>query len=364
MGGLKRCLAASGALALAACSFDSSGLVGSGSGADDEGTTSTSGSGSTLEPTTGVAETGDESLDVSTSLETTSTTTGDDDAVAVLELVDGPLHGDFGPVDLGGSNARAFLLSNTGNAPASNIQWSGVAHPFLFVGGVFPGVGGDCMPTLDAGSTCMLVLAFEPTDPGPAQGTLAIHYQDGATQQLTERELSGAGMGATDDLLVNGDAEACTHEGADPFGWTKANGTGWRCEAAPHLGGWSFYAGNEDGGGEFVLRQDVPVSPHAEVIDMGVLTFVLDGWARSSSNGDDPYRIDLFFLGEAQDELGTWSSGWQTNNTDWTQHSHAQAAPPGTRTLSVRLLCSKGSLGELCDAYFDDLTLHAVYPPP
>src|SRR5690606_148286 len=109
--------------------------------------------------------------------------------------------------------------------------------------------------------------------------------------------------------------EACSGQGAHPAEWVKVGG-GWRCEAAPHSGTFSIYGG-ESGNGLFALRQDVDVSTLAETIDEFGLGFALTGWARSYAGGDDPYHIDILYLGENAEELAGWTTGVQSSNTAW-----------------------------------------------
>jgi hypothetical protein len=351
---------------LIACTFDDSGLGGQGGSADETsssstGSTTRSGETETTKGTSATSTSIGESGAADSSDDTSTPTTGIDDGQAVLEFSDPQSHGNFGPVDLGENHVRVMTLTNVGGATATQLGWSGVAAPFEFTGGTYPGVGGDCSDVLDAGDSCEIELLFAPNEPGQAAGELTVHYSDAGTPQLTTRELVGYGVGATANLLINGDAEACTSQGQDPPGWTKYSGSGWQCGnphgVEPHDGRWSLAAGSESSGGTFELRQNVDVSAY-----LG-FSFSFAGWARSLSNGDDDYRIDLVFLDENEDALGEWSFGWHTH-TQWHHHEHALAAPPMTRMVSVRLFCTKGTLGSWCDAYFDGLELRAVYSAP
>ena len=346
-------------LGLAGCAFDTSGLGLGDTATDGDATDSTSDTTSNAEVSADVE--GDPEAGSATS----STSTGEPESVAVLELSDPEPHGDFGPIDLGESEARAFVVTNVGTAPANNLAWSGVTEPFVFVGGSYPGASGNCSHVLDAGESCLLVLAFEPKTPGPAQAQLGIHYQDDGGSHIVSRELVGGGIGSTDTLLVNGDAEDCPHAGAIPPNWELAAGTGWRCGSNVQAGSFSFFGGDQSGAGLFELRQDVTVTAFADVIDLGALGIELSGWGRRTGGGDDSYHIDVVYLGEDENagELAGWTSGVHSAGI-WLQHTHARTLPAGTRTISVRLFCvKKDGNANQCDAYFDELELRLVYPP-
>jgi hypothetical protein len=354
--------AASSVCWLAACAFDSAGLGVSQEGTDSDGTSSGSSSGTST--TTRATEDGETSSAESTggSDDTPdATTTGEEQGEAVLEFTDPQSHGNFGGVELEELDTRIMTLTNVGAAQATQVGWSGLEGPFEFTGGVYPGVGGDCSDVLDVGASCGIELDFAPHEPGPAESELVVHYHDGTMNRLTARALLGYGEGATTNLLVNGDAESCTAQGQSPPGWTKATGSGWQCGngqgVEPYAGRWSFYAGNEGDSGTFELRQDVDVSAY-----LGY-TFFFAGGARSLSNDDDDYRMDIVFLDEQDVQLGSWSIGWQTHGS-WEHYQHELSAPPDTQTVSVRLFCTKGSSGSWCDAFFDEIELRAVYTAP
>ncbi len=65
---------------------------------------------------------------------------------------------------------RAVSVRNDGNTPTTklDIRFEGVAFPcsngsaYDFAGGVYPGTGGTCGPTLAASGNCQVVVAFSP----------------------------------------------------------------------------------------------------------------------------------------------------------------------------------------------------------
>jgi hypothetical protein len=344
------------------CSLDSAGL--GHSSAATIGDVDTQGDSSVGDSTSHATDGGSPTTDPSgepdgTTEASTATSAGDatgmmvdEDGVAVLELADPPEHADFGPIDLGGSLARGMTITNAGEGVATELAGS-VAAPFEWSGGAYPGLAGDCATELAPGESCEIELVFTPTGLGPFGSELLLEYDDGRSDQSLSRTLSGQGVGATGNLVVNGDAEQCATAGQDPPGWTQQSGTGWQCSVAAASGDWGFYCGYEPEAGTFELRQDVDVSAYAG------MELAFSVMARSYTVGDDEYRIDLVVLDELGATVDDWTSGWRTTSS-WTAVDRSWAAPASAAVVSVRLLGAKGG-GNWCDAYFDDVVLRASY---
>jgi hypothetical protein len=64
---------------------------------------------------------------------------------------------------------------------------------FNFLNGTFPGTGGTCTTTLASGSTCTIVLSFQPSAAITYSGYLTLNYNDGLRTQSEKKELSGKG---------------------------------------------------------------------------------------------------------------------------------------------------------------------------
>jgi hypothetical protein len=108
---------------------------------------------------------------------------------------------DFGSVGTGGALPRQLYLVNTGAATASFLSGTfGGGMGFSFVGGAFPGQGGNCGQSLAPGANCELMLAFSPNSAGVANDTLTIHYSDGTNPATATRALRGTGVSTA--LLV------------------------------------------------------------------------------------------------------------------------------------------------------------------
>ena len=114
-------------------------------------------------------------------------------APANLSISDSPTY-DYGTKATGSNTDKTFTVSNAGGVPATAISGGGLASPFAFKGGTFPGTGGSCTATLNAAASCTVVVTFTPTAAGSVNDTLEIAYTDGVTGQLATRDLTGAGV--------------------------------------------------------------------------------------------------------------------------------------------------------------------------
>lgn len=92
---------------------------------------------------------------------------------------------DFGTVAQGKTASATFVLSNSGETDATSLTETGLAAPFQFLGGTYPGTGGTCSDTLPGESSCEMVVEYVP-DIAPyttisQSDTLVISYLGGAT---------------------------------------------------------------------------------------------------------------------------------------------------------------------------------------
>jgi len=113
--------------------------------------------------------------------------------VAVLTISDGPTY-DFGQQYIGSTTQKTFLVSNTGGSSATHMSASGLAAPFAFDGGSYPGIGGTCTAVLASQSTCTIVVGYAPTTSAVSNGTVSLSYLDGEVVQTTTRAITGSGI--------------------------------------------------------------------------------------------------------------------------------------------------------------------------
>lgn len=124
---------------------------------------------------------------------------------AVLSIAGADPH-DFGSVSNGSSSNHTFTVSNSGGVAATSIAGSGLAAPYTFLGGVYPGTGGDCAATLAAGASCSIVVRFSPVATGAYSDSIQLDYNDGSAAQSLSHGVQGSGTAASLANLTISDA--------------------------------------------------------------------------------------------------------------------------------------------------------------
>jgi len=99
---------------------------------------------------------------------------------------------DYGTVPIGSVNPQTFTISNTGGSSATGIAGSGLAAPFIFAGGVYPGTGGTCGAALALGGSCNIIVEYAPSSPSALDSdVILIDYNDGVLPQQSIRGIQG-----------------------------------------------------------------------------------------------------------------------------------------------------------------------------
>ncbi|HMN68444.1 MAG TPA: choice-of-anchor D domain-containing protein, partial [Bdellovibrionales bacterium] len=114
-------------------------------------------------------------------------------APASLAISDGPLH-DYGSVATGGFADKTFTINNSGGVAATSITGSGLASPYTFKGGTYPGTGATCGAILNAGATCTITVTYSPSATGASADTIDVSYNNGASAQTASRDVQGMGV--------------------------------------------------------------------------------------------------------------------------------------------------------------------------
>jgi hypothetical protein len=279
----------------------------------------------------------------------------------LLEISDGPVF-DFQLANVGSTASHTFTVSNTGDIEATSIVPVALPAPYAFVGGAFPGTGGDCTQTLAAGDACSIEVEFAPTAMGSASASVELDYASSQGTGTASVDVVGAGGGTTDNLLVNPGGES---GGNPPNGWTDIGNTGWIVYGGIRRTGSVSLAGPGVGGqaGTYRLQQIIDLTPYTALIDdQAGLAIALEGYARSWGNNDDIHR----FLLRTRDAQGAEVESVSSPNgsgTNWTLRQLDLTTQPGVRDVEVQIICVFNA-GSACDAYFDDLTLRLTYPAP
>jgi len=114
-----------------------------------------------------------------------------DDDVAVLQCSPATLS--FGSRALNLPHSLTATLSNSGKAPATQLQLlSGLAAPFYFPAG-YPGEGGTCGISLGVGQSCTMTFGFNPTTLGASSTALLLSYANGVDTSTVSLNLQGTG---------------------------------------------------------------------------------------------------------------------------------------------------------------------------
>ena len=101
---------------------------------------------------------------------------------------------DYGTRALTSVNDHTFTVTNNGGVAASSIaDGLGLAAPFNWKDGSFPGTGGDCSTGLAASASCTIVVSYSPTVAGPSSDTIIIDYNNGLSVVQSTRDIQGAG---------------------------------------------------------------------------------------------------------------------------------------------------------------------------
>ncbi len=103
--------------------------------------------------------------------QSTRAITGTGALPATLTINESPLY-DYGTNATGSTADHTFTVGNTGGIAAASITGSGLAAPFSFKGGSYPGTGGSCGTTLAAAANCTIIVTYAPTVVGTQTDTI------------------------------------------------------------------------------------------------------------------------------------------------------------------------------------------------
>lgn len=111
---------------------------------------------------------------------------------------------DMGEVAIGSSVEITLSFKNIGETSVTSLTGTGLASPFSFANGYFPGKGGTCSSSVSVGATCTMVLRFIPMVTSLSTERLEVFYFDGASRQVAGRDLVASG--ASPAVLTISDA--------------------------------------------------------------------------------------------------------------------------------------------------------------
>lgn len=122
----------------------------------------------------------------------------------------------FGIVRSGSTKSLILELYNSGSDTAEGLAESGLAAPFRFKGGAFPGAAGTCLETLGKKSACDLEIEFAPE----VEAYLTSSHEDKISVQYAN------GTTAAAEFDVVGIGENCSTQQAN-IDLTNTAGTAW-----------------------------------------------------------------------------------------------------------------------------------------
>ena len=112
--------------------------------------------------------------------------TGTGIAPALLTIDSGPTY-NYGLIANGGVADRTFTVTNSGASAATAISEIGLAAPFAFLGGGYPGTGGTCGLTIAAVLIYYACGALLATGGVAHSDTIRLQYNNGAVTGLATR---------------------------------------------------------------------------------------------------------------------------------------------------------------------------------
>lgn len=121
--------------------------------------------------------------------------TGQGVAQAVLSISDGSPY-NYGSVVVGSALDKTFTVTNGGETQSTTMGGTFNGTQFKFKGGSYPGTGGSCGSTLNAASTCTIVLSFAPSSLGISSDIFKLNYKDGLGTQTEFKNISGTAVAA------------------------------------------------------------------------------------------------------------------------------------------------------------------------
>lgn len=109
---------------------------------------------------------------------------------AVLDITGADPY-DFGVQAYGGSVSNSFTVTNSGSGTATAMTPPALTAPFSYVGGTYPGSGGDCGATLASGASCTLQIQYAPTSGSVHNDTIDLSYYNGSAVVNTTKDIQG-----------------------------------------------------------------------------------------------------------------------------------------------------------------------------
>jgi len=170
-------------------------------------------------------------------------------------------------------------------------------------------------------------------------------------------------------IVATGNAVCAAGTAADTYSnWTMIPDASANYPTA-HGGTKTFFSGcNVPASGTFELSQQIDVSADAVQIDLNNVTYLYSGYIQTPiAIQADAGRFTIDYLDASNTVLGTSytvsQSGSGGSGITWNLYSSQRTAPPGTRSIRIRLITTI-AVGPAINAYFDDLSLVQSFLTP
>jgi hypothetical protein len=96
-------------------------------------------------------------------------------------------------------------VTNSGGVNATAVaDGLGLAAPYDWKNGTYPGTGGTCGTTITTSTPCTVVVTFSPTIAGTQNDTIVINYNNGVGVVNTQRQVEGVGADAANLTISDG----------------------------------------------------------------------------------------------------------------------------------------------------------------
>lgn len=147
--------------------------------------------------------------------------------------------GAFGNVVNGMSKDITVTISSSAGNNITGLTLSSISSPYSFKGGTFPGSGGTCSGTLNASSSCTIILTFSPVVEGTQNGTLTLLYNGGINTQSLNIPLTGTSTPAANITISSTNFGSTSVNSAKEMAVTITNSS----TISPSSATWNFPTG-------------------------------------------------------------------------------------------------------------------------
>lgn len=97
----------------------------------------------------------------------------------------------IGTIFFGSESNVQLTITNEGNGVAQVTGETGMAYPFAFRDGVYPGRNATCGEFIQSGESCTIVIQFQANEIGTFADEMELQYFDGVNNQVLTKGVTG-----------------------------------------------------------------------------------------------------------------------------------------------------------------------------